>query len=196
MAADIRLLEDAESREPHARIYTWNDVWVTLGRNQKPEDALLDLSVNHIVRPTGGAAVLHGHDITVSVARPLSDLECSPREVKKAYFGLVYPLVKTLNKLKIKCALGIDVPKRARLDSPYCFASQSDYDILNILTGEKICGCAMKITEKAALLQASIPISVPKIEPNSILKNYVATPLQNLDLFDFEQIYSKFLLNI
>ena len=195
MVADIRMLEDAERGEPHARVYTWSDTWVTLGRNQKPEDALRDLSVNHIVRPTGGAAVLHGHDITVSLARPLADLECSPREVKKAYFGLVYPLVKALNKLKVKCVLGIDVPKRDRMDSHYCFASKSDYDILNVLNGEKVCGCAMKITDRAALLQASIPVSIPKIDPHSILKDYVPTPIQSVDLMDFERVYGKILLN-
>ncbi len=194
MRADTDILEDAEKGNASARVYTWQGVWVTLGRNQKPEDALLDLSVNHIIRPTGGAAVLHGHDVTISVARPLSELECSPREVKKAYFGLVYPLVKALNKMKVKCVLGIDVPKRDRMDSSYCFASKSDYDILNLLNGEKICGCAMKVTDRAALLQASIPISEPKIDPNSILRNYVATPIQHVDLIDFQHLCTKYLL--
>ena len=194
MGSDSQLLLDAEHGESAARIYTWSGVWVTLGRNQTPEETLLDLSVNHIARPTGGAAVLHGHDMTVSIARPLQELECSHREVKKAYFGLVYPLVKALNKMGVKCVLGIDVPKREEIESPYCFASKSDYDILNILTGEKVGGCAMKMTNKAALVQASIPISEPKVDPTTIIRGYQATPVSAIDLLDFEQVFSSFLL--
>jgi lipoate-protein ligase A len=177
MARDIALLSLAEGGLVGARVYFWDSIWVTLGRNQKPEDALLDLSLNHIVRPTGGAAVLHGHDLTIGFAMPLAELGCSSREVKKAYLGLVAPLLSALNSVGIPASLGRDIADRASIASPYCFAMKSDYDVLNRDTGAKICGCAMRVTERGALLQASIPISEPNCDPANLLHNYLPTPI-------------------
>ena len=181
MGRDVALLERAEQGVSGARIYFWDSMWVTLGRNQNPKDALLDLRINQVQRPTGGAAVLHGHDLTIGIAMPLDALDCKGREVKKAYLGLVHPIIEALKAVGIPAALGIDIPNRPNQDSPYCFAMKANYDVLNQETGEKICGCAMHMTQKAALLQASIPVSVPLAEPSKIMRNYVATPLVALD---------------
>ena len=126
MAADVGLLEDAELGNAQARIYTWDGVWVTLGRNQKPSDALLDLSVPYIIRPTGGAAVLHGHDLTIGIAMPLAELGCTPREVKRAYLGLVSPILVALNEAGVPAVLGRDIADRGSFASPYCFGMKSD----------------------------------------------------------------------
>lgn len=185
MARDIALLSLAEDGMAGARVYFWDWVWVTLGRNQKPENALLDLSVNHIVRPTGGAAVLHGHDLTIGLAMPLVDLDCSSREVKKAYLGLVSPILSALNAVGVPASLGRDIADRGSSASPYCFGMKSDYDVLNRSTGEKICGCAMRVTDRAALLQASIPVGEPLVEPDLVLKEFMRTPCLAFDLTKF-----------
>ena len=52
----------------------------------------------------------------------------------------------------------------------------------------------MKMTNKAALVQASIPISEPKVDPTTIIRGYQATPVSAIDLLDFEQVFSSFLL--
>jgi len=181
MASDAALLERAEQGIAGARIYFWDEVWVTLGRNQKASDALVDLSIPHIERPSGGAAVLHGHDLTIGIAMPLADLGCKGREVKKAYRGLVAPIIAALNAVGVPAILGSDLADRERKDSPYCFAMKADHDILNQETGEKICGCAMRVTHHAALLQASIPISTPLIDPQKILRDYHPTPIVLMD---------------
>lgn len=181
MARDIELLAQAEQGDSGARIYFWDSVWVTLGNGQKPEDALLDLSVKHIVRPTGGAAVLHGHDLTIGIAMPLADLGCSGREVKKAFLGLTKPILAALNECGVPAILGRDLESRGQVSSPYCFGMKSDYDVLHAETGEKVCGCAMKVTKTAALLQASIPISEPDFDPSTVLRNYLPTCISPLD---------------
>jgi lipoate-protein ligase A len=195
MARDIALLSLSEDGLAGARVYFWDSVWVTLGRNQKPEDALLDLSVNHIVRPTGGAAVLHGHDLTIGLAIPLVDLDCTSREVKKAYLGLVSPIIAALNAVGVPASLGRDIADRGSLASPYCFAMKSDYDVLNRETGEKICGCAMRVTDRAALLQASIPVGEPLVDPNAILNEYMRTPSSGFDITKFKSELKKTLEN-
>ena len=192
MARDIALLEHAEHGVSGARIYFWDSVWVTLGRNQKPADALLDLSIPHIERPSGGAAVLHGNDLTIGIAMPLADLGCKGREVKKAYRGLVAPILAALNSVGVPAVLGSELADRERKDSPYCFAMRADHDILNRETGEKICGCAMRVTHQAALLQASIPMSEPLVNPDTILKEYRPTPISSFDLGRFKAEFESF----
>lgn len=185
MGRDATLLEQANQGVAGARIYFWDSVWVTLGKSQKPEDALLDLSVNNVIRPTGGAAVLHGHDLTIGLAMPLTDLGCSGREVKKAFLGLTSPLLQALNQVGIPAVLGRDFSERLQESSPYCFGMKSDYDVLHADTGEKICGCAMKVTADAALVQASIPIWDLDFDPAKIIKSYQPTSVVKFDVVNF-----------
>lgn len=202
MGRDATLLEQANLGVAGARIYFWDSVWVTLGKSQKPEDALLDLSIKSVVRPTGGAAVLHGHDLTIGIAMPLADLGCSGREVKKAFFGLTTPILKTLRKVGVNAVLARDLhgsfsstgeigraTEAKKEATPYCFALKSDYDVLNADSGEKICGCAMKVTAQAALLQASIPIEQPLVNPQEILKSYSHTPHLKIDAREFFEVF-------
>jgi len=191
MGRDIQLLERAEQGVGGARIYFWSSVWVTLGNGQKPEDALLDLSVNHIIRPTGGAAVLHGHDLTIGIAMPLADLRCSGREVKKAFLGLTQRIIAALNDCGVPAILGRDLAGRDQLASPYCFGMKSDYDVLHAETGEKICGCAMKVTRNAALLQASVPISEPIVDPAKFLRNYEPSLVLPLEPQSFARAFRQ-----
>ena len=75
MARDAELLERAERGESAARVYSWDGAWVSLGRFQRPEKALLrSEEIDWVMRPTGGKAVLHGHDVTVGIALPLRDI--------------------------------------------------------------------------------------------------------------------------
>lgn len=189
MARDVALLDAASDGLSGARIYFWDSVWVTLGHSQVASDVLLDLSVPNIVRPTGGAAVLHGHDLTIGIARPLTELGCEGREVKKAFVGLVSPILAALNEVGIPAILGRDLASRDSVNSPYCFGMKSDYDVLRADTGEKICGCAMKVTREAALVQASIPITEPLVEPSIVIRGYVATPVCRFDVEAFGNVF-------
>src|SRR5690242_12058496 len=95
MGRDIELLELAEKGQLGCRVYSWDGVWVSLGRFQRPEEALIDPeSTKWVTRPTGGRAVLHGHDVTVGLAVPLSILGLQgTRSLKAVYRAVTEPLI-------------------------------------------------------------------------------------------------------
>lgn len=159
MAADAALLEAAELGVGGGRVYSWSDVWVTLGRFQSPEKDLLNpQETRWVIRPTGGKAVLHGFDVTVGLALPLPMLDADPRSIRSVYRTAVGPLVGALNACGLPATLadGTRFAQRG-LKTADCFAFTSPNDIVHAETGQKVCGCALRVTERAVLLQASIP---------------------------------------
>jgi hypothetical protein len=72
MAGDVALLEAFQRGEipPTLRVYQWASPALTYGVNQQLPPRLVDacaaLGIPLFRRPTGGKAVLHGHDLTVA----------------------------------------------------------------------------------------------------------------------------------
>jgi lipoyl(octanoyl) transferase len=167
MARDSAMLESAERGEASACVYTWEGLWVSLGRNQSAPRALVDCDATRWVsRPTGGAAVLHGHDVTVSVALPLHKVS----GVRDTYRSATMPLVCALNAVGIEAALAEDVAgERVGAQHEDCFASTSRNDIVDPHTLEKVCGCALRRTRLAVLVQASIPAGEPLVDPRLVI---------------------------
>lgn len=178
MRLDEELLAGAEEGRASCRVYSWTGPWITLGKYQSAEkDLLPGCKVPWVTRPTGGKAVLHGHDITVGYAVPLRMLisktmtvEKLERSVKAVYRAMAEPIIVALRACGLPAALGEDTrfagrgPKVAD-----CFAHVSPNDIVDERTGEKVCGCALKITQSAALVQASVPAGVPLVDPASVI---------------------------
>jgi lipoate-protein ligase A len=178
MRQDEMLLESAERGEGWCRIYSWSEPWITLGKYQTAaRDIVPGCKVPWINRPTGGKAVLHGHDITVGLAMPLRMLvsDSMPvqkleRSIKAVYRAMASPLVTALRACGLPAALGEDTkfagtgPRVAD-----CFAHVSANDIVDERNGQKVCGCALKVTQTAALVQASIPAGVPLVDPASVI---------------------------
>lgn len=176
MARDRELLQMAHAGLPCARIYEWDGAWVSLGKFQDPQRDLLEPhAVPWVMRPTGGKAVLHGHDITVSIAEPLSE----SRELRSVYRDLISPLVNALRLCGQPAALGEDTSYVTKsLLTADCFRHISPNDVIDPNTGRKLVGCAMRATRSAVLAQCSIPIAMPLIDPAQIYKNaHVAVPL-------------------
>lgn len=162
MAADTVLLHEAERGASGWRVYRWDGPWVSLGRFQRPESAVQADWDRWCVRPTGGRAVLHGHDVTFAWAMPLRG---DARDLKAVYRRLTDPLIEALNACGLACHRAESMGDPARSDSVEdCFALRSPYDIVDEATGEKVCGCALRVTAGAALLQASVPCSSPLIQ--------------------------------
>lgn len=183
MARDTELLAKAERGEIACRVYGWSSVWVTLGRSQRPETALVDPSaVPSIIRPTGGAAVLHGHDLTIGLAMPLQ------RSVRGSYRIATEPLILALRAGGVDAILaediGADDGDPLRVD---CFAGSSSNDIVDRVTRQKVCGCALRRTHNAVLLQASIPIRPALVEPASVIRGGVVVPPVALDRVAFTE---------
>lgn len=172
MARDRENLDLAEQGGIYARVYTWDGPWVSLGRFQKPERALKS-DIDHVIRPTGGKAVLHGHDVTVSIAANLSDLGIGEsRKVATVYRAVVEPLVDALNRAGMPAILAERTSHvRNAGHTADCFAHVSPNDVVDKETGAKVCGCALRVTERAVLLQASIPVAPPLIDPALVFDN-------------------------
>jgi len=181
MAADRALLTLAESGVVGGRIYSWDAVWVTLGSSQTPEETLVDLDrVPYAMRPTGGGAVLHGHDITVAIAIPLR------RSVRGTYRLVTGPLIQALVNSGVSAVLGEEMSgPKGTPDSFDCFARVSANDIVDSTTHVKVCGCALRRTASAVLLQASIPAKPPAINPAEVICGGVRSHATSLDLDRF-----------
>lgn len=178
MRLDEQLMEDAEKGKPGCRIYSWSGPWVTLGKYQSAErDIMPGAKVPWVLRPTGGKAVLHGHDITIGLAMPLGMLVSADmpvdkleRSIKAVHRAMAGPIISALRACGLPAALGEDTrfsgtgPRVAD-----CFAHVSANDIVDERTGAKVCGCALKVTHNAALVQASIPSSKPLIDPGAVI---------------------------
>jgi len=173
MRRDLALLGRAESGQIGWRVYGWEGLWVTLGRFQSPERDLVDpLSTKWVLRPTGGKAVLHGHDVTIGLAAPLAQLDADSRSIKSVYRVVIAPIVAALRACGVPAGLAEETrfsnsgPRTAD-----CFAFSSSNDIVDAETGRKLCGCALRLTHSAVLVQASIPNGLPLVDPASVIVN-------------------------
>lgn len=165
MARDSALLDLGR---PAIRVYEWDDVWVSLGRFQVPEKSVR-AGVRWVMRPTGGKAVLHGHDLTVGMAVPLAVLGESEREVKRIYRTVIPVLVLGLNDVGIPASLAEETPfVRGAGKVADCFAHVSANDVVDPATGLKVCGCALRVTSESVLVQASIPARPPSVDPANV----------------------------
>lgn len=170
MRLDLELLQLAEGGELSGRVYSWRGPWVSLGKFQRPEVDLIG-PIQYVIRPTGGKAVLHGHDSTIGLAAPLEILGCTARDVKKAYRCISKPIVEALRRCGLESALAEETRfVGSGLKTADCFAFNSPNDIVDERTGKKVCGCALMLTQTAVLLQASIPNGKPVVDPTSVLR--------------------------
>jgi len=170
MSRDADLIEPAIAGQGSCRVYEWDGPWVSLGCSQVPELSLVKgCSVPYVLRPTGGKSVLHGHDLTVGIAMPVS---IDPREVKAIYRGIVPILVGALNRVGIVAALAEETPfVRGAGKVADCFAHVSANDIVDPINGTKVCGCALRVVSGAVLVQASIPIGIPTVDPTNVFND-------------------------
>jgi len=186
MDLDRALLSGSANGSLKARVYSWAGPWLSLGRFQSPDRALLNQTIPFVVRPTGGKAVVHGHDATVALAAPLSLIACSPRDVKRAYRAICRPLVAALGMCGLDAALAEEtVHVGSGMRTSDCFAFNSPNDIVDPITGRKVCGCALLLTESSVLVQASIPCGEPSIDPKAFLhesSDYVGPVWDRLNL--------------
>jgi lipoate-protein ligase A len=177
MGRDAELLAQAEQGQGGCRVYSWDGPWISLGMMQVPERDLLPTNpVPWVMRPTGGKAVLHGHDVTVGLALPLSllardgeSVERLSRSVKTVYRGIIRPMVAALRQCGMPAKLAEETPfVGGKGKTADCFAHVSPNDVVHELTGQKVCGCALRLTSTAVLVQASIPNGPPLVDPRRI----------------------------
>lgn len=176
MARDRALIESLAEHEAAGRVYGWSGPWVSLGMFQRDErEILAGCSVPTVRRPTGGKAVLHGHDVTLGLAARLDALlpdvpaGIRDRAVKRTYRALTAPLVAALRECGLDAALAEETPfVRGGERTGDCFAHVSPNDIVDSRTGAKVCGCALSLADGSVLVQASIPCGEPLVDPATV----------------------------
>jgi lipoate-protein ligase A len=172
MAKDTALLLRADEGVIAARVYGWKGAWVSLGCFQRAEQELVEgCTVPVAMRPTGGRAVLHGHDVTVGLAFPYDVIQVTHREVRKAYRAVAKPLIEALRKCDVDADLAERTPHSGKGDrAADCFGYNSANDIVDRTSGKKICGCALRMLERSVLVQASIPNGDPLVDPREVFR--------------------------
>lgn len=195
MRLDLELLDCACSvGQTLARLYEWDGIWVSLGRSQDVEEVLVNSKRFHyVVRPTGGGAVLHGHDLTVSIATPVVDDE---RRIRPIYRKLVMPIVRVLNFLGKESAISEDFKNsQERLALGDCFSSSSVHDIVCKRTGRKLAGCALRVTHSGSLVQISIPVTLPVVDPAEVFYDAHTPDVLGVDIGVLKSVLELELLN-
>jgi lipoate-protein ligase A len=156
---------------PRLRLYTWERPTLSVGRAQQVERqvdlaACRRLGIPVVRRITGGRAVLHGSDLTYSLAAPLAGTPEAPgpfdAAAREGILGLYRELSRVFVRFFDRLGLAPDVQvytgrQRAELASPVCFATPSAFEIL--LGGRKIVGSAQRLLPGAFLQHGSIPLA-------------------------------------
>jgi lipoate-protein ligase A len=135
MARDAALFEAFERGEipPTLRLYEWASPAITYGVNQRLPEGLVQaaqqLNIPLFRRPTGGKAVLHGHDLTLALVANLPSAPDSPHPTRlyprQVYLALVPAFIQAFRQLGIPASMGdAPAPHPTHLhDGGDCFAT-------------------------------------------------------------------------
>jgi len=151
---------DGRRKVPVVRLYTWDQAAVTVGRLQNWDDVQRQYPNSLLIRrPTGGRAVVHGNDITVSVVTDQAWLpNTGDRSVMASYRVITGAVILALNRIGVPAGMGDSAPRLAAPKTVDCFASAAPCDIVHSGTGKKLLGAAQRRDKGIILQQMSIPI--------------------------------------
>jgi len=158
MALDASLLESFISGESlqTVRVYRWSEPCVTVGRNQSIEEARGPYpELNIFRRPTGGRAVVHGDDLTITVVACENTLRKDSEKggILASYHQIVAGIIDTFLCYGVRAITG---QARRSDDLTDCFATVGKCDVVDSETGVKIVGSAQFRSRGAILQQMSI----------------------------------------
>lgn len=150
---------------PTLRLYRWSRPTVSLGYFQ-PYDAVnvrycTEHNIDIVRRPTGGRAVLHGHDLTFSIVLPESELPERYRSVRASHYWLMCGIRESLRSLGIPAEIGSSESRTGTtaLRTADCFAHIADCDLH--AHDSKVVGAAQVRKSGVLLEQGSIPYTTP-----------------------------------
>lgn len=186
MAVDEAILDAVglEVAEPTVRLYRWNAPAISIGRFQDADrdldlQACQRLNLEVVRRPTGGRAVVHGGDQTVSVTLPIPFLGSDGSRVVSSYRRLLKGFVEALQRLDV--AAHSTQCERRRDRTGDCFAIRSQADIVGA-DGQKLVGCAQRRRDGCILQQCSVRYRPDSFASGELFRGPVAPgsyPLAN-----------------
>jgi lipoyl(octanoyl) transferase len=154
MAADEIMLESAaDSGVPSLRFYTWSEPTVSLGYFQPAAARLADpltASLAWVRRPSGGAAILHHHELTYCLALPAG----SQWQGKDSWLCRFHHLVTSVLQSFGVVSRGVVCGEEKKLGEFLCFLHQTPADLL--IGSSKIVGSAQRKLRGALMQHGSI----------------------------------------
>lgn len=160
MGLDEAMLRSASERGlATLRLYTWMGPWVSLGYAQRRLDpervrACEAAGVGIVRRTTGGRAVLHGNDLTYSIAAPEGMLRPG---LRNSYDQVATALLRAIRALGASAARRVPVRPAAQPSNRFdCFASPAGDEI--VVGDGKLVGSAQRRSGGAILQHGSIRI--------------------------------------
>jgi lipoate-protein ligase A len=164
MAVDAALLSEvSEGRQslPLIRLYQWDRPSVSIGRLQpEPPVRRLYPDLPCVRRPTGGRAVVHGADLTITAAARTDWFpDDAGRTILSSYRLLMAGLVTALAEAGHETRFGAEKAHGGR-GSLHCFDLAVGCDLVDARSGQKLVGSAQRREGDALLQQMSLPLAL------------------------------------
>jgi lipoate-protein ligase A len=163
MAADEALLESAARGVASLRFYTWSQPTLSLGYFQPAEDRTHTANLERLAwvrRSTGGAAIVHHHELTYALALPSG----------KEWIGSEHWICRFHHILqRVLGARGVSshavvCGEEQKLGAVVCFLHQTPGDLL--IGGSKVAGSAQRKMRGALLQHGSILLHRSEYAPH------------------------------
>jgi lipoate-protein ligase A len=179
MALDEALLNWQSMGEipPVIRFYGWDPATLSIGYFQKVEkeidlEAVKNLGLGFVRRPTGGRGVLHEHELTYSVIVSETHPKM-PQTVTEAYRVISEGILKGFHQLGLDAYFAVPktVEEREALKSPHsavCFDAPSWYEL--VVEGRKVAGSAQTRQKGVILQHGSILLDLDEDKLFSLFK--------------------------
>lgn len=164
---------------PTLRIYSWSRQSISLGCLQPVTSERLDLNyclgegIDVVRRITGGRAVIHGSDVTFSIALCETDLPEGCSSVIASHQWLMNGIVTGLRLLGVDARIGdrdthsFRIPHSTlRNPTADCFAHIAECDVR--VGRKKVVGSAQVRRSGAILEQGSIPYAAPGFDTGRV----------------------------
>jgi lipoate-protein ligase A len=153
MAADEALLESAGRGVASLRFYTWNEPTLSLGYFQRADERTNEANLSRLAwvrRSTGGAAIVHHHELTYALALPPGK-EWTSAEHWICRFHHILQRVLAARGVKSHAVV---CGEEQKLGAVVCFLHQTPGDLL--INGSKVAGSAQRKMRGALLQHGSI----------------------------------------
>jgi lipoate-protein ligase A len=163
MSADEVLLESAVRGVASLRFYTWSAPTLSLGYFQHASEREVDANLARLAwvrRSTGGAAIVHHHELTYALALPPGKPWSSPENWICRFHHVLQGVLKENGVASHAVACG----EERRLGEVVCFLHQTPGDLL--IDGSKVAGSAQRKMRGALLQHGSILLRRSEFAPH------------------------------
>ncbi|MBN9119942.1 MAG: lipoate--protein ligase family protein [Planctomycetes bacterium] len=163
MSADEALLESAAHGGASLRFYTWTEPTLSLGYFQHAAERATDANLAGLAwvrRSTGGAAIVHHHELTYALALPPGKPWASPENWICRFHHVVQAVLADRGVKSHAVVCG----EEQKLGPVVCFLHQTPGDLL--VGGSKVAGSAQRKMRGALLQHGSILLRRSELVPH------------------------------